>query len=1181
MPPYVSRKRERSDSPAQASPPAKKWAVAKPKPTSKQEKKTLFDAADELGKRKQGSTEKAKKFLDELDNDDESSLSEADSDDFEDVPTTKRRKIATGAEDDEADDDEEMDWEDAFQQQGDSASTPAAASIAEPEIGDVNVSVNEDGSYIPEIVPSGVKKGPSKRERQIRIQTHCLHVQALMWHNTVRNSWLNDNEVQKALVDGLADGVKREITRWREAMGTLTEEELEAKKRAAAARNKRKGGRKGKNTASGRDWSYNASHLEQGQPDLSRGDPLLRLLKILTAYWRKRFTITAPGLRKEGYKPLRRLRDDIKHWEKNKSDLEGHGERIETVEDFRKTAESCEGSRDVGAQLFVALLRGIGIETRIVANLQPAGFGWSKAEEAETKAVKSEAKENGKAPDESDDDDHDHVKPKKVAAPKLKSALTPKQSKKPIKEEKPTRTSLRGNKGDPISLDDSDSPLSSAPSGNEEEAEHTDDDDDDDDSVIDVTPEIPKRKPNKKYDRSLGFPNYWAEVLSPVSNKFIPVDPIVLSTIASTDDLLQSFEPRGKKAENAKQVMCYTIGYAADGTAKDVTVRYLKKHQLPGKTKGTRMPVEKIPIYNRKGKVRRYEEYDWFRTLMSVYDKPESKRTKADDLEDETDLKPFKPNRDVKEIEKESLQWYKQSAEYVLEQHLRREEALIPGAESVRTFTAGKGDKAKEYPVYLREDVATCKTVESWHKEGRAIKQGEQPMKHVPMRAVTIVRKREMEDALRETGEKLKQGLYAIDQTDWIIPPPLENGVIPKNAYGNMDVYVPTMVPKGAVHLPLKGSAKLCKRLQIDFAEACTGFEFGKQRAVPVLTGVVVAKENEGIVRDAWRVEQAEQKRKEDTKRTAVALQWWRKMLFGLRIVQRMERDYADAGGEGEEINPFVNKALREGREDAALEDVQAEQPDEEEMAGGFFRPGHEEEEVPQTRREREELGGGGGFFAEGEEIEEDHGQGGGGFLVEEGGEDQGGGFMAEDDEDESTLSKPAPVSLQMLHKSTDGAMDEDNDDHEFDEDSDEPVKPPTRKPAKPTRKSAPSKPKRQSTSKPKRKLPAPSSSPEEEDEEESPMSDLSDVSSDIGAFNGLPERRASSPQVVITPRKSNGRAPTGKRGGRKATPVKSPYFSSRTNGDDDKDEDEDEEEESENEVVQPRRTTARTRRAG
>ena len=58
------------------------------------------------------------------------------------------------------------------------------------------------------------------------------------------------------------------------------------------------------------------------------------------------------------------------------------------------------------------------------------------------------------------------------------------------------------------------------------------------------------------------------------------------------------------------------------------------------------------------------------------------------------------------------------------------------------------------------------------------------------------------------------------------------------------------MVPKGAVHIPLKNTVRICKRLGIDFAEAVTGFEFGKQRAVPVITGVVVAEEHEHAVTD-------------------------------------------------------------------------------------------------------------------------------------------------------------------------------------------------------------------------------------------------------------------------------------------------------------------------------------------
>jgi xeroderma pigmentosum group C-complementing protein len=79
-----------------------------------------------------------------------------------------------------------------------------------------------------------------------------------------------------------------------------------------------------------------------------------------------------------------------------------------------------------------------------------------------------------------------------------------------------------------------------------------------------------------------------------------------------------------------------------------------------------------------------------------------------------------------------------------------------------------------------------------------------------------------------------------------------------------------------------------------------------------------------------------------------------------------------------------------------------------------------------------------------------------------------------------------------------------------------------------------------------------------------------------MGAFKAMPERRASSPQVVITPRKTNGRATNGKRSTRKATPVKSPYFSSQVDDEDEEEEDE----ESDDEVIKPRGTTARTRRA-
>jgi xeroderma pigmentosum group C-complementing protein len=229
------------------------------------------------------------------------------------------------------------------------------------------------------------------------------------------------------------------------------------------------------------------------------------------------------------------------------------------------------------------------------------------------------------------------------------------------------------------------------------------------------------------------------------------------------------FYARGATADKAIQVFAYLVALSSDGTAKDVTTRYLPKHQWPGRTKGFRMGFEKTPIYNKRGKVKRWEEWDWLEALMSLYARPYNKRQPWDEVEDEGDLVPAEPERKKTMDEKggkETLQGYKNSAQYVLERHLRREEALKQGAKIVRHFVTGKGDKETTEPVYRRKDVVNCKTVESWHKEGREVIQGEQPLKMVHMRAVTVTRKREIEEREREEGGKVKQGLYSKAQTD-------------------------------------------------------------------------------------------------------------------------------------------------------------------------------------------------------------------------------------------------------------------------------------------------------------------------------------------------------------------------------------------------------------------------------
>jgi xeroderma pigmentosum group C-complementing protein len=71
-----------------------------------------------------------------------------------------------------------------------------------------------------------------------------------------------------------------------------------------------------------------------------------------------------------------------------------------------------------------------------------------------------------------------------------------------------------------------------------------------------------------------------------------------------------------------------------------------------------------------------------------------------------------------------------------------------------------------------------------------------------------------------------------------------------------------------------------------------TGFEFKSRRAIPVVGGVVIAAENEEMVLDAWRAEEAMRVEREATKKQNEVLGRWKKILVGLRIRQRINNVY-------------------------------------------------------------------------------------------------------------------------------------------------------------------------------------------------------------------------------------------------------------------------------------------------
>lgn len=240
--------------------------------------------------------------------------------------------------------------------------------------------------------------------------------------------------------------------------------------------------------------------------------------------------------------------------------------------------------------------------------------------------------------------------------------------------------------------------------------------------------------------------------------------------------------------------LVYVVGFEEDGTGRDLTPRYTK-------TLHTRISRMRPPSSLKGGE-------DWWSTIVdSMKRKPRPiERDAVEDIELE--------NYSNKEAMPTSVAQFKDHPVFVLERHLKREEVVFPKT-LVSRFDGG--------PVYYRKNVVEVKSVRSWYRIGRIVKDGEEELKRVKARnAYTMRRKREQEAAkLEENHQAEEEFLYAEFQTELFVPPAIgDDGKIPTNSFGNIDLFVPSMLPPHGAHIPYKGSAKIAKKLGIEYAEA-------------------------------------------------------------------------------------------------------------------------------------------------------------------------------------------------------------------------------------------------------------------------------------------------------------------------------------------------------------------------
>ncbi|KAJ9474324.1 DNA repair protein RAD4 [Pseudozyma hubeiensis] len=386
-------------------------------------------------------------------------------------------------------------------------------------------------------------------------------------------------------------------------------------------------------------------------------------------------------------------------------------------------------------------------------------------------------------------------------------------------------------------------------------------------------------------------PTMWVEVFSKPYQKWITVDPI-RSMIRPSGN--RHMEPPAFDRQNK---LIYVVAFEEDGYARDVTARYTKT--LNSRVSRLRPPT----------RVKGEEEW-WSKVVRSIHRPQKLDRDAMEDaeLQDNSSREPM-PS---------SMNGFKDHPIYFLEKFLKRDEVVFPRRQ-IATFQGT--------PVFSKSDVQTLRSSRQWYNEGRVVKDGEVALKFVKSRGYTLANKRAEEQARSEGREVAQEGLYAEFQTQLYVPPAVgPDGVIPTNGFGNIDLFVPSMLPANAVHLAYSGVAKVAKKLGVPYAEAITGFEFRKQRGMPKITGIVVAQQSAEMVEEAFWQQEQEDALKQQTKKMERAMKNWRKLINAVRIARRVKEQYGDK----------MAKASKEGGGKKRVKETEVRAAQEEEKSRFF-----------------------------------------------------------------------------------------------------------------------------------------------------------------------------------------------------------------------------------------------------
>lgn len=359
---------------------------------------------------------------------------------------------------------------------------------------------------------------------------------------------------------------------------------------------------------------------------------------------------------------------------------------------------------------------------------------------------------------------------------------------------------------------------------------------------------------NVPYEEMVKYPLFWCEVWDKFSKQWISIDPMNLKIIEQVRHM-SKLEPRGVSCCR-RNMMRYVMAYDRKDGCRDITRRYTQ--WLNAKVRRKRITKDE------PGK-------EWFSKVVEALH--QRKRTKIDDYEDE-----YFHVRDEDEGMPDNLSDMRNHPHYILERDLHANQVLRAGCKECGYLNLQKKGLLK---VYARRDIITLKSGRQWYSEGRVLLTGSKYLKTVERRG--------------KDGEMEEERLYPLEATELYIPPaatyPL--GEIKKNTFGNIEVFVPSMIPCNCCLIESPLAIKAAKFVGVQYAPAVTKFKFERgAKAKAVVSGVVVAEWfKDAVIAGVEGIAQVEEDNARQELEVA-ALEGWKKLLVKMRIKSDLNNTY-------------------------------------------------------------------------------------------------------------------------------------------------------------------------------------------------------------------------------------------------------------------------------------------------